>query len=134
VQCKESGTGLPWNSFGDNFANGASCTPSEGIVCVNRDQPYGTCHDYKVRFNCCAENGSGGHLGGILTFHEHAEKCEMNMEGGKVISTCEVKSPNGRALDAEVSSLKRDVQNIQADVAILKAHAQQNGASFSVKK
>jgi len=68
-----------------------------------------------------------------LTFHEHSEKCEMNMVNGKVISTCEVQSPNGRSVDADVAALKSALQNVQADVAILKAHAQQNGVTFATK-
>jgi hypothetical protein len=123
VQCQDAQSGQDWSQFNDNFANGEACSPSEGIVCVNRDQPYGTCHDYKVRFNCCEQN-RGTSLGGVLTFSEHNDKCTMTMQGGKVISTCEVKAPNGRSLEASVASLQKGLQTVEADVATLKGQMQ----------
>ncbi|XP_013399109.1 mucin-5AC-like [Lingula anatina] len=51
IECRVKGTNQPWDQAGQVIRT--KCTPSEGFVCVNADQPSGeTCKDYEVRFIC----------------------------------------------------------------------------------
>ncbi|XP_013400493.1 mucin-5AC-like [Lingula anatina] len=51
IQCRTRGNNVPWELTGQVIK--VKCTPSEGFVCENRDQPSGqNCFDYEVRFLC----------------------------------------------------------------------------------
>ncbi|XP_013398042.1 mucin-5AC [Lingula anatina] len=51
IQCRVKATKQRWYTAGQKIR--AKCTPSGGLVCVNRDQPNGQlCKDYEIRFLC----------------------------------------------------------------------------------
>ncbi|CAH1238634.1 MUC5AC [Branchiostoma lanceolatum] len=57
VQCLDVQTNKPHNETGDF----ASCTPSEGLICINGQNLFTNdeqCQDYKVRFLCGCEEGT----------------------------------------------------------------------------
>ncbi|XP_078095332.1 uncharacterized protein LOC144510017 isoform X4 [Mustelus asterias] len=45
----ETTSGAPASSTGDNISE---CNISSGFVCVNNEQPDGSCEDYRIRFIC----------------------------------------------------------------------------------
>lgn len=47
IQCQTT-AGVDWTLTGEVY----SCTPSVGGVCINANQPDGSCMDYRVRFLC----------------------------------------------------------------------------------
>ncbi|XP_033636832.1 mucin-5AC-like [Asterias rubens] len=51
VQCRVRGTNQNWSDAGQEIKT--KCTPSEGFVCLNADQPRGSsCLNYELRFLC----------------------------------------------------------------------------------
>jgi len=94
VECAESYSGRNISVFNDDFTNGIKCTPEEGLVCLTSDQRYGTCQNYKIRFNCCAEASPSNRDLTTLTFQdENEEECKMRMDNGKLVATCPIESP-----------------------------------------
>ena len=47
IQCQTT-AGVDWTQTGEVY----TCTPAVGGVCVNANQPDGSCMDYRVRFLC----------------------------------------------------------------------------------
>jgi hypothetical protein len=118
VECKEAYTGTPFEAMHDTFTNGIACTPEEGLVCLNADQSYGTCNNYKIRFNCCQSADEAHGNPTTLTFQGSEKKeCEIVMRNGKLVSTCPISSPLDSRSDT--TFMRQDIEAIHTRLAAI---------------
>jgi len=101
----------------DDFTNGIKCTPEEGLVCLNSDQQYGTCDNYKIRFNCCesSEDAANGKKTTLTFQGENKKQCKMMMVDGKIVSSCPMVAP-GDVDSNNVASLNSRVDQLEQDM------------------
>jgi hypothetical protein len=121
VECKQAYSGTPFEHMHDSFTNGVACTPEQGLVCLNADQGYGTCNNYKIRFNCCQSADEAHGSPTTLTFQGDSSKdCEIVMRNGKLVSTCPISSPLSSQTDS--TFMRQDINAIHTRLGAIERH------------